>query len=324
MIGASVGAGGVNNAADVREIQALLNARAGAGLSVDGACGPATIAAIRAFQAGLPDLPAADGLISPPGPTYAALRGADVGPGPGAPEGAASVPAYPPPICLVLDLSDNNTDTPPLDFTALAASGAAAIILKASQADTHQDPFFAARLARVRAAGLLAGAYHFGTAAPVADQIANFTAAVTRGGGDFGAVLAVLDVERNPASTPQAPNTMSLAQADAFIAGLRAQTGSAPMVYGGADYLGGAARAGLRNLTSAPLWLAAYPGDDASRPAPLPGWSDWVLWQFTDGQKGVYGGKFAGLRCDRSLFRGDATALAAFWARQCAGAAATV
>lgn len=64
MIGASVGQGGINAAADVTEIQTLLNARDDAGLAVDGNCGPKTIAAILAYQAEVAAWPTP--LIRPP------------------------------------------------------------------------------------------------------------------------------------------------------------------------------------------------------------------------------------------------------------------
>lgn len=309
MITQSVGAGGVNAPADVREIQTLLNARAAAGLAVDGVCGSATLAAIRDFQVGIAGLETADGLISPTGPTYAALSaGAPPGPQPG------PQPDLAPPLCAVLDLSHNNAG--PIDFAALAASGVQAVILKASQGAGFRDPEFTNRLAAARQAGLLTGAYHFGTSDPVPAQLANFTGALRAAGGDFATVLTALDVEPNPAG---AGATISLAQAADFVTGLRQQAAVSPLVYGGADYLGRNAPAALRACA---LWLAAYPANAAARPGPLPGWADWALWQYTDGTQGCYGGAFAGLRCDRSVFRGSPAELAAFWAAQ--GAAPAV
>jgi hypothetical protein len=78
-ISASVGAGGVNRAADVRTVQDLLNnvnpARGGPVplLVVDGLCGPKTNAAIRNFQT-KQQLPVVDGRADPDGPTMQALN----------------------------------------------------------------------------------------------------------------------------------------------------------------------------------------------------------------------------------------------------------
>src|SRR5262249_54277832 len=49
-ISAPVGRGGKNNSQDVVTVQNALNAKAKAGLKVDGKCGPKTIGAIEAFQ----------------------------------------------------------------------------------------------------------------------------------------------------------------------------------------------------------------------------------------------------------------------------------
>lgn len=70
----SVGDGGRNQRADVMAVQTLLKARGANPGAADGVCGPRTIAAIRAFQAGFMARP--DGLISPGGTTWKHLNGA--------------------------------------------------------------------------------------------------------------------------------------------------------------------------------------------------------------------------------------------------------
>jgi lysozyme len=320
MIAGTVGQGGANAPADVTDVQTLLNAKANAGLTVDGICGPLTIAAITAFQSGLPGIARPDGVVAPDGPTYAALS---AGPGAGAAAAPSRVqPVYAQPTALVVDLSGNNSDNPPVDFGALKAAGVAAVLLKATEGATWQDPTFAARLARARAAGLLVGAYHFGTAAAVADQVDNFVKTVADAGGDFTSVAAALDVEPNPedAKHPELPpNTISLAVAEAWVGAFKAKARATPFIYGGADYLGAHGGAtGSPNMAACPLWIPAYPNDAAFRPASLPGWADWTLWQFTDGTDGWYSAPVAGLVSDRSVFRGAAADLAALWGRLCA------
>jgi len=73
-ITASVGEKGANRADDVRLIQTMLNQAGGAGLKVDGVCGPNTIAAIRKFQSKF--IPHPDGRIDPGGTTFHKLAGA--------------------------------------------------------------------------------------------------------------------------------------------------------------------------------------------------------------------------------------------------------
>lgn len=69
---ASVGRGGRNKRADVLVVQEALNARANAGVRVDGKCGPKTIKAIEAFQKTLGGFKP-DGLIQPGKSTAQAL-----------------------------------------------------------------------------------------------------------------------------------------------------------------------------------------------------------------------------------------------------------
>jgi len=93
----SVGSGGDNQADDVRVVQDLLNRAAGAGLDVDGDCGPRTVGAITDYQQGFSRRP--DGRVDPDGLTLRKLNAAVVdGRSPsGAPERAPAqgAPAAP-------------------------------------------------------------------------------------------------------------------------------------------------------------------------------------------------------------------------------------
>ena len=73
-INGSVGSGGDNGADDVRIVQDLLNRAAGAGLDVDGDCGPRTVGAITEYQKGFTARP--DGRVDPEGLTLRKLRAA--------------------------------------------------------------------------------------------------------------------------------------------------------------------------------------------------------------------------------------------------------
>lgn len=70
---ASVGAGGANRPDDVRAVQTLLAARGFDPGPIDGHVGPATIAAIKAFQRGFATWP--DGRVDPGGRTLRELQG---------------------------------------------------------------------------------------------------------------------------------------------------------------------------------------------------------------------------------------------------------
>lgn len=73
-INGSVGSGGDNRAGDVRIVQDLLNRASGAGLDVDGDCGPRTVGAITDYQKGFTQRP--DGRVDPEGLTLRKLRAA--------------------------------------------------------------------------------------------------------------------------------------------------------------------------------------------------------------------------------------------------------
>ena len=79
VITAGVGTGQPNVQADVACVQGLLNGHAGvtglAALAVDGVFGPATEAAIVAYQAAALGMAAPDGVVSPGGPTFTSLAG---------------------------------------------------------------------------------------------------------------------------------------------------------------------------------------------------------------------------------------------------------
>jgi lysozyme len=194
------------------------------------------------------------------------------------------------------------------DLQTAATAGVSGVILKATQGDHWRDPAFASLLARARAASLITAAYHFGTAAPVDAQLDHFIGAVAESAGGFEAVAAILDIESN---TPDPAGTMLPDQAEQWAAGFRDRTGRTPMIYAGA-YLrerGGALH--RPSLAACPLWLAQY----GRHPQALPGWPDWTLWQFTDGQLGPYAGAIPGVgHCDQSAFRGTAADLQALWA----------
>lgn len=77
------------------------------------------------------------------------------------------------PTINVIDMSHHNRPIAP-DFAALKSRGVFAIIHKASEGASYRDPNYASRRVAAQKAGLLWGAYHFMTSAPVAKQIENF------------------------------------------------------------------------------------------------------------------------------------------------------
>lgn len=201
---------------------------------------------------------------------------------------------------VVIDLSHNNQN---VDLVKAQANGVLGVIHKATQGSGFADPAYVVRRQAAKDAGLLWGAYHFGTSADPVAQARFFLKTASPAPQD----LVVLDFETNPAN---ACNSMSLDQARTFIAAVQDAAGFAPGLYGGA-YL----KEQLGNITDEKLqacwlWWSQY------GPAPVisPNWTSWTLWQYTDGHHGhpPYDVDGVGL-CDRDQYRGAADELQAKW-----------
>lgn len=199
----------------------------------------------------------------------------------------------------VIDLSHYQDVT---SWTEVSADGIAGIINKCTQGTTFVDPTYAERQSAAKQAGLLWGAYHFGVGGDGAQQAQYFFEHATPAAGD----LLVLDYEQNTSGS-----SMTLAEAEAFVTWIQQQRGKWPVLYGGSyliDQLGGTANSTLCNC---PLWIASY----TSSPTLPPGWPQWTLWQYTDGQYGNPPYSVNGVgNCDRDQFNGTLQELQQFWA----------
>jgi len=228
------------------------------------------------------------------------------------------------PALLGLDavIDIHHTD-PVSDFRTARLDGRIlAVIHKATEGVGWVDPLYARRRIEAEAAGLLWGAYHFGTAEhPGAEQAAAFLDAVRPG----PATLMALDLELNERHPD---NTMDLARAEDFVQTIVAATGRMPLLYthpawadgdplgGHGRSLGGAIRRGSA-LAACDLWLVDY----RDRPELPSAWAGrgWHFWQYAGAERN--GGPFqastrrvAGVaRCDRNLFAADEAALLRYW-----------
>jgi lysozyme len=198
----------------------------------------------------------------------------------------------------VVDLSHHNGT---VDLLTAAQSGIAGVIQKATQGQTYVDPTFTANQALAKRAGLLWGAYHFGTGDDGVAQADFFLRTVQ----PDASTLLVLDFEANP----QGPS-MPLGEAYAFVTHVQAVTGRWPGLYSGhyiKDLLGTRSDPVLANCW---FWLAQY-GPTAVVP---PTWPAWTLWQYTDGGMGPEPHEVPGIgACDRDLFNGSEAQLRAWW-----------
>ena len=203
------------------------------------------------------------------------------------------------PLNVVIDISHHNGD---VDLQQAAAAGILGVIQKATQGLIFADPTFATNRQKAQDAGLLFGAYHFGTGVGggVA-QAQHFLNTV----GDVTHTLLVLDLEANPVGP-----TMSLDDARAFVTQVNAATGRYPGLYSGSyikEQLGAASDPVLSQCW---FWLAQY---DATPEVPA-NWPTWTMWQYTDGAFGPEPHVVPGVgRCDRDMFNGGEDQLRRLW-----------
>jgi GH25 family lysozyme M1 (1,4-beta-N-acetylmuramidase) len=204
---------------------------------------------------------------------------------------------YIPPVMsdVVIDLYHG--DKVGVDFSVIKSAGVAAVVLKATQGSGFIDPTYAPRVAQARAAGLMVGAYHFLDATSPIEQMAHFLSVV----GTTDGVLLAVDFEAYAISQATA------VQAASAVMTVKSATGRFPVLYTGRYMLD----APNPMLSQCPLWLAEY----GTRPVCPPGWSQWKLWQHTDGQVGSAPVPVRGIGpCDRSRFAGTIDQLKAWWA----------
>lgn len=203
-------------------------------------------------------------------------------------------------INAVIDISHHNGAA--LDFAEARDDGILGVIHKASQGQSGRDPMYLVNRRKAEAAGLLWGAYHFGTGSSSgAIQAMNFLGAVSPVEG----TLLVLDLEPNPHGP-----SMTLQQARDFVTYIHDHTGQWPGLYSGhyiRELLGQARDPLLANCW---LWLAQY----APHAVTPPNWPTWTMWQYTDGAAGPGPHAVAGIgHCDRDMFNGTEPNLRRLW-----------
>lgn len=149
-------------------------------------------------------------------------------------------------------------------------SGIRGVIHKATQGTNFEDSKYKIRRKNALAAGLLWGAYHFGTGSNVKGQVEHFLNTVDF--ESFPQTLLALDYEPNPSGS-----TMSLSQAKDFLQLVFDKTKQKPVLYSGhliKDELGNEKNS---FFGSHRLWLAQY----GSSPVVPKAWNNYWLWQFS-------------------------------------------
>jgi lysozyme len=209
---------------------------------------------------------------------------------------------------VVIDLSHHN-QVGGTGFHQVKETGVLGVIHKATQSLHFVDAEYHERRARALAEGLLWGAYHFASDEDPQAQAHHFLDTVNPESTD----LLVLDFEPNSTE-----GTMSLVQAEAFVAVVKQAVGRLPVLYSGQAFLTSqVANHQNTTLKDCPLWIAIYPVSASTLPKVPSPWIDFALWQYTDGNAGPQPHTVPGVgRCDRDKFNGTIDGLKTLWAVQ--------
>lgn len=285
----------------VKDWQNFLNKEGYSSGTADGIFGPNTKSATQKFQSA--SSLAADGIVGANTVSAAEKLGFAWTTESASSQGSTTQ-GFPPAntINTIIDVSHHNGTS--LDFEAAKAAGITGAIVKATQGVGYVDPNFKINRDKVKAAGLLYGAYHYGTGSDAAGQAQDFLEAVQPDKN----TLIVIDYEKNPKGTQ-----MTLELLRTFIETIKASVGRYPVLYCG-HYLKGELNGQSDSLlASCPLWYAQY--SNVSEPSIPPCWDTWAMWQYTDGEHGNTPYSTPGIgNSDKNLFQGDAGALNSFWA----------
>ena len=157
------------------------------------------------------------------------------------------------------------------NWTSVKNSGKTFAFTKATEGTTYTNPYFATNWSRIKSAGLIRGAYHYGR--PGTDPVnqANYFCNVVK--PTSGDLQMALDIETTDGKSPSQVRSWIVA----FINQIKSRTGRPGIIYTGFYFWRDSAGNGS-NL-NCPLWLAAYVSNPASYvPA---AWSTWSFWQYT-------------------------------------------
>jgi lysozyme len=202
----------------------------------------------------------------------------------------------------VIDVSHHQTD---IDFARVKAAGVVGVIHKATAGTHFIDSLYATHRNRALEAGLLFGAYHWGTGdASGADQADHFLSVVRP---DDKTLLA-LDYEPNVAGGHRLGPDMDESRAAEFVTMVRPRSYSFPLLY-----TGGAMKGHWPNLPQCPLWWAQYGPAPSGIPTNI--WPTWTLWQYTGDGIGPRPHSVDGIAgaIDRDQFNGSLEGLLRLW-----------
>ncbi len=185
-----------------------------------------------------------------------------------------------------------------IDWGQVAAAGYRWGYAKATEGTGYQDPTFPGNWSGMAAHGLYRGAYHFFHPGVNGTAQADYYLAYV---GSLSAALPpMLDWEVNDGVGAATAD----ANAQAFIAEIRAKTGREAVIYTAPGWWDGQ---GYGNFGAQPLWVADWTYSTGTCPFTPSGWGGYVFWQWNDK------GSVPGIPkvVDLDVFNGGAGALGA-------------
>jgi lysozyme len=204
-------------------------------------------------------------------------------------------------INSVIDVSHHQGAN--INFALVKAAGIVGVVHKATAGTNMKDKMYPINRQKALAAGLLWGAYHWGTGDVDGGDQAQFFL-------DYAApddqTLLALDYEPNVSGPNRLGPDMTPQIAADFVTAINESQDRFPVLYTGMAMAGH-----FPNLPQCPLWWARYANQPAGIP---PTWTTWTLWQYTDGLHGLSPHSVDGIGpCDRDQFNGDLEALQRLW-----------
>jgi lysozyme len=196
----------------------------------------------------------------------------------------------------------------PIDWAAVRAAGVNFATVKATEGSGYTNPYFRGDFTGAKARGLPVAPYHFylGRNPNTGGAQADYFIAALRAAGYTGRhaneLPPILDFEWDWKGG--CPPYGSVADAKAWLDKVRAAFGRTPIIYTNRYFITGCL-GGTTALGSYPLQIADY--SSADRPNLPPGWSTWLMWQYTARScvsgvptcnltRSVYNGGLTGLR----------------------------
>jgi lysozyme len=191
-------------------------------------------------------------------------------------------------------------------FQKAADAGIWGVIHKATTGGTGRDDKYASRRKSATDAGLLWGAYHWGTKSNVAGQVNNFLEYAN----PDQSTLVALDFERT------GENTMTLDQAREFLKLVAEKLGRKAIIYSGELIKVGLGDNKDSFFGAHRLWLAHY----NAHPKVQKSWEKYWLWQYADRTSGLLPNTVPGIpgddegNLDCNAYDGSRDELKAAWA----------